>query len=44
MSVSTGCPTLDTMLEGGYSQARAVLLKGTLGTGKKYPSYLTSVL
>jgi KaiC/GvpD/RAD55 family RecA-like ATPase len=34
MLVSTGSPALDTMLDGGYPEERAVLLTGTPGTGK----------
>ena len=34
LSVSTGSPTLDAMLDGGYPEERAVLLTGTPGTGK----------
>lgn len=35
MSISSGSPIFDTMLDGGYPEERAVLLTGTLGTGKK---------
>ena len=34
MPVSTGSPTLDAMLDGGYPTNRAVLITGTPGTGK----------
>ncbi|QIO24168.1 ATPase domain-containing protein [Haloarcula sp. JP-L23] len=34
MPVSTGSPTLDAMLDGGYPEQRATLLTGTPGTGK----------
>lgn len=34
MPVTTGVPTLDEMLQGGYPEDRAILATGTPGTGK----------